>query len=116
MVTKVKEGLYCDHYPTYVIFPFTIEVFECFDQQFDKFFHQCVNMAWTTKGIGRFPLSMLCSFYKQKMLLDLQRTQVVSILNWAITVREGFRLGILWGLPPLSLIDMFHASGGGFNI
>ncbi len=117
VLTQVKEGHYCDHYPMYIIFPLTIEVFECFDQQFNNFLHQCVNMAWMTKGIRGLPLSMLCSFYTQKMLVDLQRVQVSSILNWAITIREGFfRLGTLWGLPPLSLIDMLHANGGDFNI
>jgi hypothetical protein len=39
VLTQVKEGHYCDHYPMYVIFPLTIEVFECFDQQFDNFLH-----------------------------------------------------------------------------
>jgi len=30
--------------------------------------------------------------------------------------REGFfRLEVLWGLPHLSLMDMFHATSGGFN-
>jgi hypothetical protein len=51
------------------------------------------------------------------MLVDLQRVQAGSILNWAITVREGFfRLGTLWGLPPLSLIDMLYVNRGDFNI
>jgi hypothetical protein len=30
--------------------------------------------------------------------------------------REGSsRLEVLWGLPHLSLMDMLHATGGGFN-
>jgi hypothetical protein len=39
MVAQVKERLYRDHYLIYVFFPFTIEVFECFHQQFNNFFH-----------------------------------------------------------------------------
>jgi len=34
-------------------------------------------------------------------------------LRWAVTAGEGFsRLGIL---PPLSLVDTLHATGGGFG-
>jgi hypothetical protein len=34
-------------------------------------------------------------------------------LRWAVTAGEGFsRLGIL---PPLSLVDMFHVTRGGFG-
>jgi hypothetical protein len=43
-----------------------------------------------------------CSFYRQKMLMVLQKAQVASISNWAIIEREGyFRLGASRGLPPL---------------
>jgi hypothetical protein len=39
--------------------------------------------------------------------------QVASILSG--TIGEGSsRLGVLLGLPPLSLVDMLHAIGGGF--
>ncbi len=55
-----------------------------------QLFHQCVNMAWTTKNIGGLLLSVLCFFYRQKMLVDLQRSQAGSILNCDITVGEGF--------------------------
>jgi len=34
----------------------------------------------------------------------------------AINAGEGLsRIGILWGLPPLSLVDMLHGTGGGFH-
>jgi hypothetical protein len=47
-------------------------------------------MAWTTKNIGGLLLSVLCFFYRQKMLVDLQRSQAGSILNCDITIGEGF--------------------------
>jgi hypothetical protein len=34
-----------------------------------------------------------------------------------VTVGEGSsRLEVLWGLPALSLVDMLHATGGGFSL
>lgn len=48
--------------------------------------------------------------------MTLQRAQVVSISKWAVTAGEGsFGLGVLLGLPPLSLVTMLHASGGEFD-
>jgi len=44
------------------------------------------------------------------------RAQAASILRRAVTAKEGSsRLGVLWGLPPLSLVDMLLATGGGFS-
>jgi len=41
--------------------------------------------------------------------------QAASISRWAIIVRVGFsRLGVLLGLPSLSLVDMLQATNGGF--
>jgi hypothetical protein len=73
-------------------------------------------MAWIRKGTRGPPLSVLRSFYKQRVLMALQRVQVTSILRWAIIVGEGSsRLGILLGLPTLSLVDMLDATNGGFD-
>jgi hypothetical protein len=42
--------------------------------------------------------------------------QAATILRWALAAEEGSsRLGVLWGLPPLSLVDMLHVIGGGFG-
>ncbi len=74
-------------------------------------------MAWTTKGTEGPPLSMLCFFYKQKMYVLLQTTHVASILRQVVTIKEGSsRLVVLSSLPRISLIDMLHATGGGFSI
>jgi hypothetical protein len=80
------------------------------------FFHRCANMAWGMTGIKAPPLSVLRSFYKQKVLVMLQRAQMVSILKCDVTIGEGsFRLGVLsWG-PPLSLFDMLLVPGKGLG-
>jgi hypothetical protein len=71
LVAHVKEGFYRDHYPTNMFLPFAIEVFGCLHQKANNFLHQCVNMVWTTKGTKGPPLSMLRSFYKQRMFVAL---------------------------------------------
>jgi len=38
-------------------------------------------MAWLAKGYGSPPLSILRSFYKQKMYVGFERIQVVTILQ-----------------------------------
>jgi hypothetical protein len=59
---------------------------------------------------------MLYSFYGPKMSVALQKTQATSISSWAIIAREASsRLGVLLGLPPLSLVDMIQATSGGFG-
>jgi hypothetical protein len=47
--------------------------------------------------------------------MALQRARVASISRWAITVGKGSsKLGVLLGLPTLSLVDMLHVTSGGF--
>jgi len=42
--------------------------------------------------------------------------QATSISRQVVIARKGSsRLGVLSGLPPLSLVDMLHAIVGGFN-
>ncbi len=97
-------------------FLLAIQVFGCFHQQVNNFFHQCANMAWTTKGTGGPLLSLLCSFYKQRVLMALQKIQVASILRHVVIAREGFfKLRVLLNLPLLFLVDMFHVTSGGFS-
>jgi hypothetical protein len=50
LVAQVKEGLYCDRYPTHVFLPLIIKGFECLHQQAFNFLYRYANMAWTTKG------------------------------------------------------------------
>jgi hypothetical protein len=44
-------------------------------------------MAWSTKG---FKMLVLHSIYKQRMLIVLQKNQVVSIFKQSIDVGEAF--------------------------
>jgi hypothetical protein len=45
-----------------------------------------------------------------------KKTQATSISSQAITAREASsRLGVLLGLPPLSLVDMIQTTSGGFG-
>lgn len=71
LVVQVKKGFSCDYYSIDVFLPFVIEGFLCFHQQAHNFFHQCANMAWTIKGNKGLPLSVLHSFYKQRILIAL---------------------------------------------
>jgi hypothetical protein len=38
-------------------------------------------MAWGTKGAGSLPLSILCAFYKQKVLEVPQQVHAIFILK-----------------------------------
>jgi hypothetical protein len=69
---QTKVVLYRDQHPNDFI-PLIIEIFECLHQQADNFFHQCANMAWLMKGFKGPPLLILRSFYRQKMLVALQK-------------------------------------------
>jgi len=39
ITTQVKDGLYCNRFLTYMLFPLIIKVFRCLHQQVDKFLH-----------------------------------------------------------------------------
>jgi hypothetical protein len=74
-------------------------------------------MVWGAHGIGSPPLSILCTFYRQKVLVALQHAHVFSILKHVVAIGEvSSRLGILLGGPPLSLFDMLLTKGGGSGI
>jgi hypothetical protein len=48
--------------------------------------------------------------------MALQRAQVASILRWVLIAGKGCsKLGVLSGLPTLSLVNMFHVTNGGFG-
>jgi hypothetical protein len=113
---QTKDGFYRDQFPMNIFLPLAIEVFRCLHQQEDGFLHQCANMAWGAKGTRSSHLLVLHSFYKQRVIVALQRAQVIFILKCAITIGESSsRLNILSRGPPLSLFDMFIAIGGGLG-
>ncbi len=82
-----------------------------------QFFHRCANMVWSMKGFKGPPLSIICSFYQQKVSMALQKVQITIILHRAIvTTREAaFRLGVLQGFSPISLHDLLCAINDRFR-
>jgi hypothetical protein len=65
-----------------------LEIFGCLHHQTNDFLPQCVNMTWNIK-ILKSPLSILHSFYKQRMSMALQQVQGTSISKHAFTIGEG---------------------------
>jgi hypothetical protein len=50
------------------------------------------------------------------MSVALQRAQATSISRHIFIVREASsKLGVLLDLSPLSLVDLFHVTGGRFS-
>jgi hypothetical protein len=48
--------------------------------------------------------------------MALQKAQATSILRWSVIAKKGYSwLGVLWGLCPLSLVDMLHVTNGSFG-
>ncbi len=48
--------------------------------------------------------------------MALQRVQATYLSKWVVIAGEGSsRLGVLLGLPPFFLINMLHATSGGFS-
>jgi hypothetical protein len=73
-------------------------------------------MVWGVKSIKSLPLSILRTFYRQKVLMVLQCAHVISILKCVVAIGEGSsRLSILSGGPSLSLFDMLLATRGGLG-
>jgi hypothetical protein len=64
-------------------------------------------MTWEMKGIGGSPLSILRTFYRQRVLMTLLCAHVVSVLKDVIAISEGFsKLNILSKYPPF--LYVFH--------
>jgi len=117
VVIQMKEKLYHDRYLMVVFFLLAIEIFGCLHQQADNFFYQCANMVWSTKDTTCLPSLVLCSFYKSRVSIALQRTHATTISKQAITIRESSsRLGVLSHLRTLSLVDMLCATSGRFGL
>jgi hypothetical protein len=107
VVVHAKDNFYNNRFPMNLFLLVVVEVFKCLHQWIDMFFHQCANMMWGVKGIRGPPLLVLCTFYRQKVLVILQCVQVISILRCAVVIGESAsRLNVLSGGCPLSLFDM----------
>jgi hypothetical protein len=71
-------------------------------------------MAWGAKGIRGRPLSILRTFYKQRVSMVLQHA--IFILKCVVAVGEGSsKLCVLSGSPPFSLLDIFFATRKGWR-
>jgi hypothetical protein len=71
------------------------------------FLHRCANKAWKVKGIENPHHSILCTFYRWRVLVTLQHAQVASILRRVVIICEGSsRLGVLSGGSLISLFDI----------
>jgi hypothetical protein len=70
-------------------------------------------MAWLANDINVLPLTVLCAFYRQKMLIALQRMHIDSILKHVVIVGEGFsKLTIFSNFVSLSFFICFLQSVG----
>ncbi len=96
--------------------PLAIKVYGCLHQHANDFFHQCVSMTWLAKGTDGLHLRVLCAFYRQIVLVALQRTHVDSILRHIVVANEScFRFtSLLDFLFLLWYFGMLLAIGGGF--
>jgi len=69
-----KERSYHDQHPT-----LAIEVFGYLHKQANVFLHDCVNVVWSLKGPKHPPLSILVTYFYQKIAITLQNMQASSI-------------------------------------
>jgi hypothetical protein len=73
-------------------------------------------MACTTKGTQGLPLSMFFFSMDKNVNGIIESTSRLHFEANYYCKGGFFKLGVLLGLPPLSLIDMLHVIGGGFSI
>ncbi len=117
IVAKAKVVSYCDQHLEGAFMPFVVEILRCLHQQRNDFLHQCANMAWSTKGFGGPPLSIIHSFCKQKNVSDFSKSlgcHCLMLNNYGN--RKAFsRLGVFPNFPPISLHNLFHATNDEFR-
>jgi hypothetical protein len=65
---------------------------------------------------SRGPLSILHSFYKQKMSMALKKIQAATIFQLVVlAVGKAFsKLNVLPNFSPISFNNLFHATNDGF--
>jgi hypothetical protein len=73
VVIQAKEKIYHNWHWTNTFFPLAIEIFGCLHWQTNNFFHQCASMIWLTNFTNNPPLLVLHAFYRQRMLVALQK-------------------------------------------
>jgi len=93
-----------------------MEVFGYLHQQAKTFLFQCANMVSLVKGNTCLLLLVLWAFYRQKVVVTLQRAQASSILRWTGVTNKAFsNLGVIWKFFSLFLFDLLYVIGEGFR-
>ncbi len=70
------------------ILPLSNEVFDYLHKQVDVFLQVCINNVWRMKSLEHSPLSILTTYFKQKILIMLQKLQPSTILSWELLMRS----------------------------
>jgi hypothetical protein len=72
-------------------------------------------MVWEAKGTRGLPLSVWCTFYRQKVSVVLKHTQMIFILRHVAIGEGSSRLGNLSSGPLLFLFDIAYHNMRGFK-
>jgi hypothetical protein len=73
-------------------------------------------MVWLAKGTNGLPLMNLCAFYRERVLVALQRMHAISILKHVVVAGEGSsKLPMLSHFPSFSFFDMLLVTSEGFG-
>jgi hypothetical protein len=73
-------------------------------------------MVSLIKGNIYLPLLVLWAFYRQKVVVALQRAQASSTLRWTGVTNKAFsKLGVIWRFFPLFLFDLLYVISDGFR-
>jgi hypothetical protein len=74
-------------------------------------------MAWSTKGFKSLPLSILHSFYEQRVSMAFLKIQTIFILMQAIiTMETFFEVRCFSSFVPTPLSNLLYATSERFKI
>jgi hypothetical protein len=105
LTAEIKVGKYGDHFPDDTFIPLAAETYGCLDSTFDGFLRTCTRRAAELRagGLGSVPMaSRLISYYRSRVSISLQRSQVRAIHHRAaravqsstearpLSVQDGF--------------------------
>lgn len=87
--TQIKTKTKLSKFPIKIsILPLSNEVFDYLHKQVDVFLQVCINNVWQMKSLEHSPLSILTTYFKQKIWIMLQKLQPSTILSWALLMRS----------------------------
>lgn len=106
VMDHAKGMFYYNQHPHDRFLLLIMEVFGYLHQQAKTFLFQCANMVPLVKSNICLLLLVLWAFYRQKVVVTLQRTQASSILRWTgVTNKASSKLEVIWRFFPLFLFD-----------